>query len=77
MFLVHQCVLLDYHLFVTVNTPTPKREELKKIIFDNQPWQLFDGTLVNMGLEQWLLWLVDCRNSQLYLNSGIYRVKLN
>ena len=66
MFLVHQCVLLVYHLFVTVKTPTP-----------NQPWQLFDGTLFNMGLEQWLDWLVDYRNSQLYLNSGIYRVKLN
>lgn len=28
------------------------REELKKIIFDNQPWQLFDGTLFNLGLDR-------------------------
>ena len=28
------------------------REELKKIVFDNQPWQLFDGTLFNMGLDR-------------------------
>lgn len=27
------------------------RDQLKKIFFDNRPWQLFDGTLLNMGLD--------------------------